>query len=182
MYRTVFWTLWERARVGWFERITLKHVYYHMWNRSPVQVQCMRQGAQGWCTEMTLRDGMGRKVRGAFRMGEHMYTHGWFMSMYGKNRLLLGRKVITNLDGIFKSRDITLPQGWKRSVFVPIPKKGNAKECSNYCTIAIISPSSKVMLKILQVRLSDTWTTNFQMFVSVTTPSEFVKLPFSQGD
>ena len=45
------------------------------------------------------------------------------------------------------------PQDWKRSVFIPIPKKGNAKECSNYHTIALISPPSKVMLKILQVRL-----------------------------
>ena len=46
------------------------------------------------------------------------------------------------------------PQGWKRSFFIPIPKKGNAKECSNYyCTIALISHVSKVMLKILQARL-----------------------------
>ena len=45
------------------------------------------------------------------------------------------------------------PQDWKRSVFTPIPKKGNAKECSNYCTIALISHFSKVMLKILQARL-----------------------------
>ena len=45
------------------------------------------------------------------------------------------------------------PQNWKRSVFIPIPKKGNAKECSNYCTIALISHASKVMLKILQARL-----------------------------
>ena len=44
------------------------------------------------------------------------------------------------------------PQDWKRSVFIPIPKKGNAKECSN-CTIALISHTSKVMLKILQARL-----------------------------
>ena len=44
-------------------------------------------------------------------------------------------------------------QGWKRSVFIPIPKKGNAKECSNYCTIALISHTSKVMLKILHARL-----------------------------
>ena len=41
------------------------------------------------------------------------------------------------------------PQDWKRSVFIPIPKKGNAKECSNYRTIALISPASKVMLKLL---------------------------------
>ena len=45
------------------------------------------------------------------------------------------------------------PQDWKSSVFIPIPKKGNAKECSNYCTIALISHASKVMLKILQARL-----------------------------
>ena len=45
------------------------------------------------------------------------------------------------------------PQNWKRSVFIPIPKKGNAKECSNYHTIALISHTSKLMLKILQARL-----------------------------
>ena len=45
------------------------------------------------------------------------------------------------------------PQDWKRSVFIPIPKKGNAKECSNYRTIALISHASKLMLKILQARL-----------------------------
>uniref|UniRef100_A0AC11DT13 Uncharacterized protein n=1 Tax=Ovis aries TaxID=9940 RepID=A0AC11DT13_SHEEP len=45
------------------------------------------------------------------------------------------------------------PQDWKRSVFIPIPKKGNAKECSNYHTIVLISHASKVMLKILQARL-----------------------------
>ena len=45
------------------------------------------------------------------------------------------------------------PQDWKRSVFIPIPKKGNAKECSNYFTIELISHASKVMLKILQDRL-----------------------------
>ena len=45
------------------------------------------------------------------------------------------------------------PQDWKTSVFIPIPKKGNARECSNYCTTALISHTSKVMLKILQVRL-----------------------------
>ena len=45
------------------------------------------------------------------------------------------------------------PQDWKKSVFILIPKKGNAKECSNYCTVALISHASKVMLKILQARL-----------------------------
>ena len=44
-------------------------------------------------------------------------------------------------------------QDWKRSVFIPIPNKGNAKECSNYCRIALMSHASKVMVKILQARL-----------------------------
>ena len=61
------------------------------------------------------------------------------------------------------------PQDWKRSVFIPIPKKGNPKECSNYCTIALISQANKVMLIILQARLvrtrySSMWTVNFQVF------------------
>ena len=45
------------------------------------------------------------------------------------------------------------PRDWKRSVFIPIPKKGSAKECSNYCTTAFISHAGKVLLKILQARL-----------------------------
>ena len=56
--------------MGLFERIALKHVYYHMWNRSLVQVQCMKQGTQGQYTGMTLSDGMGREVGREFRMGD----------------------------------------------------------------------------------------------------------------
>ena len=52
---------------------------------------------------------------------------------------------------IWKTRQ--WPQDWKRSIFIPIPKKGNPKECSNYCTIVLISQASKVLLKILQTRL-----------------------------
>ena len=55
------------------------------------------------------------------------------------------------------------PQDWKRSIFIPIPKKGNAKECSNYQTIALISHASKVMLKILQASLQQY--VNFLMFM-----------------
>ena len=54
---------------------------------------------------------------------------------------------------IWKTQQFSRPQDWKRSVFIPIPKKGNAKECSNYYTIALISHTSNVMLKILQVGL-----------------------------
>ena len=61
-------------------------------------------------------------------------------------------KVLHSMDQqIWKTQQ--WPQDWKRSVFISIPKKGNAKECSNYHTIALISHTSKVMLKILQARL-----------------------------
>ena len=63
------------------------------------------------------------------------------------------------------------PQDWKRSIFIPIPKKANAKECSNYCIIAIISHTSKAMLKILQARL--------QQFVNHELP--YVQTGFRKG-
>ena len=63
------------------------------------------------------------------------------------------------------------PQDWKRSVFIPIPKKGNAKECSNYRTIALISDASKVILKILPARL--------QQYVNLKLPD--VQAGFRKG-
>ena len=56
------------------------------------------------------------------------------------------------------------PQDWKRSVFIPIPEKGNDKECLNYCTVALISHASKVMPKFSKPSFNCTWTVNFQMF------------------
>ena len=53
---------------------------------------------------------------------------------------------------------------WKRSLFIPIPKKGNAKEGSDYCTIALISPASKIMPKFSKLGFNSLWTENFQMF------------------
>ena len=75
------------------------------------------------------------------------------------------------------------PPDWKRSVFIPIPKNNNANKCSNYCTIALISHTSKVMLKILQASFSNTWTVNFQMFkpVSEKAKESEIKLPTSAG-
>ena len=64
-----------------------------------------------------------------------------------------------------------MAQDWKRSVFIPIPKNGNAKECLNYCTTALISHASKVMLKILQARL--------QQYVNCEIPD--VQFGFREG-
>ena len=63
------------------------------------------------------------------------------------------------------------PQDWKRSVFIPIPKRGNSKECSNYRTITLISHASKVMFKILQAR--------FQQYVNHELPD--VQVAFRKG-
>ena len=73
------------------------------------------------------------------------------------------------------------PQDWKRAIFIPIPKKGNAKECSNYRTIALISHASKGMLKILQARLQQYVTVNFLMFKLVLEKAKEpeIKLPTS---
>ena len=75
------------------------------------------------------------------------------------------------------------PQDRKRSVFIPIPKKGKAKEGSNYCTIALISHASKVMLKILQARLQQYVNCELQVFKLVLEKAEEpeIKLPTSAG-
>ena len=75
------------------------------------------------------------------------------------------------------------PQDWKRSVFIPIPKKDNAKECSNYHTIALISHASKVILKILQARLQQYVNRDFLMFKLVLEKAEEpeIKLTTSAG-
>ena len=77
------------------------------------------------------------------------------------------------------------PQNWKRSVFIPIPKKGNAKECSKYHTIPLISHASKVILKIIHARFQhgEPWTMNFQMFKLILEKAEEpeIKLPTSIG-
>ena len=76
------------------------------------------------------------------------------------------------------------PQDWKRSVFILIPKKGNAKECSNYRTIALISHASKVMLKILQARLQQYVNgelQDVQALVLEKAEEPEIKLPTSTG-
>ena len=89
MYRTVFWTLWERARVGWFGRMALKHVIisYVKWIANLDLIHdtgCLGlvhwDDQEGWYGE-----GSGRGVQD----GEHMYTHGGFMLMHGKTNTIL---------------------------------------------------------------------------------------------
>ena len=91
----------------------------------------------------------------------------WVLGSITTNKVSGGNKIPVELFQILKDDAVKVvhvicqqiwktqqwPQDWKRSVFVPIPKKGKAKECSNYHRITLISHASKVMLKILQVRL-----------------------------
>ena len=75
------------------------------------------------------------------------------------------------------------PQDWKRSVFIPVPKKGSAKECPNYCTIALISHASKIMHKILHARLQQYMNQELKMFkLDLEKAEELeIKLPASVG-
>ena len=77
MCRADFWNLTERERVGWFGRMALKHIYYHVRNESPVYVWCRMQDAWGWCTGMTQRDVMGREVEGGSSLETHV--HPWWI-------------------------------------------------------------------------------------------------------
>ena len=91
----------------------------------------------------------------------------WALGSITRNKTSGGDEIPTELFQILKDDAVKVlhstcqqiwktqqwPQDWKRSLFIPMPKKGNAKECSNYRTIALISHVGKVMLKILQARL-----------------------------
>ena len=72
MYRTDFWTLWEKARVGCFERRASKHVYYQVWNRSPVQVGCMRQVLRAGALGRPRGMGWGGRWEGGSGWGTHV--------------------------------------------------------------------------------------------------------------
>ena len=93
MYRTDFWTLWEKARVGWSERTESKHVYYQVWNRSPVQVGFMRQvlgaGALGWPRGMGWG---GRRERGS---GWGTHVNPWLIHVNVWQKPLQYCKVIS---------------------------------------------------------------------------------------
>ena len=98
--RTDFWTLWEKARVGWLERIALRHVYYHMWNRRPVQVQCraLKAGALGQPRGM----GWGEKCSG---WGTHGGLHGQRSLMGCSPR---GHKESDTTDQLYHSNSVEL--------------------------------------------------------------------------
>jgi len=119
----------------------------------------------------------------------------WALGSVTKNKASGGDRILVELFQILKNDAVKVlhsicqqiwktqqwPQDWKRSVLIPIPKKGNAKECSNYYTIALISHASKVML--VKSGFSNTRTVNFQMFKLVLEKAEEpeIKSPTSAG-
>ena len=84
MYRTDFWTLWEKARVGWSERTASKHVYYQVWNRSPVQVGCMRQVLRAGALEWPRGMGWGGRWEGVSGWGTHVNPRLIHVSVWQK--------------------------------------------------------------------------------------------------
>ena len=77
MQRTDFWTLWEKARVRWLERIALKHVYYHMWNRDHCKFNAWSRALKAGALGQTIGMGWGGRLGGWFRMGGPM--HPWLI-------------------------------------------------------------------------------------------------------
>ena len=117
MYRTDFWTLWEKARVGWSERTASTHVYYQVWNRSPVQVGCMRQvlgaGALRWSRGM----GWGGRWEGGSGWGAHV--NPWVIHVNVWQRPLQYCKVISlqliKINGE-KKKNLSAMQMWIQSL------------------------------------------------------------------
>ena len=104
-----------------------------------------------------------------------------FQWSYFKSWKMMLWKCCTNMPANVENSAVAT--GLEKSVFIPIPKKGNAKECSNYRTVALVSHTNKVMLKILQARLRQYMNLNFQMFkldLEKAEESE-IKLPTSTG-
>ena len=135
-------------------------------------LHCMKVKSESEVTQScpTLSDPMdcsppGSSIHGIFQECEAK----WALESITMNKTSGGDEIPVELFQILKDDAVKVlhsicqqiwkiqqwPQDWKRSVFIPIPKKGNAKECSNYHTIALISHTSKVMLKILQVGLDN---------------------------
>ena len=138
---TVLWQLtpvllpgkshWQRSLVG-----------YSPWGRKELDM-----------TEWLHFHSLGDKAAGNFKLKPILLCHSKILGLLRFMPILLCPclHVLHSIcQQIWKSQ--RWPQDWKRSVFIPFPKKGNAKECSNYCTIALISHTSKVILKILQAR------------------------------
>ena len=119
MYRTDFWTLWEKARVGYFKRTALKHVYYLGWNRSPAQVGCMRQvlgsGALG------RHRGIGWRGRREGGLGWGIHVYPWLIHVNVWQKLLQYCKVIS-LQLIKKKEKRKKKHFNKLCLFLNIPK------------------------------------------------------------
>ena len=93
MYRTDIWTLWEKARVEWSERTASKHVYYQVWNRSPVQVGCMRQVLGAGALGRSRGMGWGGRWEGGSRWGTHV--NPWLIHVNVWQKTLQYCKVIS---------------------------------------------------------------------------------------
>ena len=115
--KTDFWTQWEKERVGWLERIALKHIDYHMQSWSPVGVWCMVQGTPSWCSVMTWRVGVAREVGGGSPGRGHMYAYGQFMLMYGKNYHNIEKQLSSseNKSIVFKKTHERTNPRWKHA-------------------------------------------------------------------
>ena len=112
IYGTVFWTLWEKVRVGCFKRIALKHVYYLGWNRSPAQVGCMRQALGPGALGRPRGSGWRGRWEGGSGCGTHVnpwlfHFNVWQNSLQIKKIIKIKKRIIELLESTFLISDDT---------------------------------------------------------------------------
>ena len=164
MYRIDFWTLWEKARVGWFKRTTSKHVYYLGWNRSPAQVGCMRQvlgpGALG------RPRGIGRRGRCEGGSGWGIHVKPWLILVNVWQKRLQYCKVISLQlkkkkeywgGWLFPSPGHHLNPGIKltspvwQDYSLPLSHPGRPKDRTCFLKSQLFKPSATLNYKALEV-------------------------------
>ena len=168
MYRTGFWILWEKARVGWSERIALKHVYYQGWNRSPVQVGCMRQVLRAGALGRPRGMGWGGRQEGGSGRGAHVnpwliHVNVWqkplqyckvislqLIKINGKKTKVTRRtslvvqwlRICLSIQGTW-----VLFQGWED----PTSLEGAMPMCCNYWALVLVRESRNCWAHALQL-------------------------------
>ena len=113
IYRTVFWTMWEKARVGWFKRTALKHVCYLGWNGSPAQVGCMRQVLRPGALERPRGSGWRGRWEGGSGWGTHVkpwlfHFNVWQNSLQKKKKKKKVAGGTEELDVLFYFNDVLI--------------------------------------------------------------------------
>ena len=144
MYRTDFWTLWEKARVGWSERTALKHVYYLGWNRSPAQFGCMRQVLGAGALGRPRGMGWGGRQEGGSGWGTHVNPWLIHVSVWQKPLQyckVISLQLIKIIGQKIKKKENTFLQLVSSRFYLCFSKQNIPPWLSNYIEWCLAKPS-----------------------------------------